>query len=171
MSLFGFTHLPPQHVKPITHAVVHTDPPASPMLPPELVLPPQASANEAPASQVRPRMRGVYSPDDAFARSIRPSIPMKNFGALFEAMHEACDPRRQKCLAIYFDTGSNAARTKSPFYGLTAVAAVAARKVALRFADEFRPSDLRPLFASGVNEHRFVALEILVRGRPSLDEA
>jgi 3-methyladenine DNA glycosylase AlkD len=85
---------------------------------------------------------------------------MKNFEALFEAMHEACDPRRQKCLAAYFDTGSNATRTKSPFYGLTAVAA---RKVALRFADEFRPSDLRRLLASGVNEHRFVALEVLVR--------
>src|SRR6266542_776743 len=48
---------------------------------------------------------------------------MKNFEALFEAMHEACDLRRQKCFATYFDTGSSAARTKSLFYGPTAVAA------------------------------------------------
>src|SRR5262249_45529200 len=80
--------------------------------------------------------------------------------ALFHAMGEACDPSRQKSLATYFDAGSSASRSKSPFPGLTAVAA---RRVAVRFASEFRPSDLRRLLISPVNEHRFVALEMLVR--------
>jgi 3-methyladenine DNA glycosylase AlkD len=78
---------------------------------------------------------------------------MSNLDALHAAMREACDPKRQKCLATYFATAS-------PYQGLTAVAA---RRVAVRFANELRLSDVRRLLASRVNEHRFVALEMLVR--------
>jgi 3-methyladenine DNA glycosylase AlkD len=73
-------------------------------------------------------------------------------------MREGCDPRRQKYLATYFATGAGTPHT--PFPGLTAVNA---REVAVRFADQFRIPDLRVLLASPVNEHRFVALEMLVR--------
>jgi 3-methyladenine DNA glycosylase AlkD len=79
--------------------------------------------------------------------------PMSNLDALRAAMREACDPKSQKCLATYFATAS-------PYPGLTAVAA---RKVAVRFSNELRLSDVRQLLSSGVNEHRFVALEMLVR--------
>lgn len=86
---------------------------------------------------------------------------MRMFESLFAAMHEACDPSRQKYLGVYFETGSGAkARGRSLFIGLTAVAA---RRVARRFAHAFRLSDLRVLLASGVSEHRFVALEMLVQ--------
>lgn len=85
---------------------------------------------------------------------------MSRFENLFAAMHKACDPKRQKYLGTYFDTASNDPRAARPFQGLTAVAA---RRVALRFAKEFPLSDLRRLLSSGVNEHRFVALEMLVR--------
>jgi 3-methyladenine DNA glycosylase AlkD len=71
-------------------------------------------------------------------------------------MREACDPRRKKYLASYFETEAG----KGAYPGLTAVAA---RRVAVRFAERFRTSDLRVLLASGINEHRFVALEMLVR--------
>ena len=93
---------------------------------------------------------------------------MKTFEPLFEAMREAADPRSQKNLATYFATDFAASRPKSQFPGLTAVAA---RRVALRFAKEFGPSDIRQLLASRVPEHRFAALEMLVRkyetGTPS----
>src|SRR5438876_8159741 len=83
------------------------------------------------------------------------------FEALFVAMREACDPCRQKYLGIYFDTAAGTKpRAGSLFIGLTAVAA---RRVARRFAGAFRLSDLRVLLSSPVNEHRFVALEMLVR--------
>jgi len=86
---------------------------------------------------------------------------MKQFAALFGAMRDACDPSRKKYLASYFETGAKAqGAAKRQFTGLTAVAA---RRVARRFADELPPSDLRALLASDVNEHRFVALEMLVR--------
>jgi 3-methyladenine DNA glycosylase AlkD len=78
---------------------------------------------------------------------------MSKIDALRGAMREACDPKRQKCLATYFATAS-------PYPGLTAVAA---RRVAVRFSSEFRLSDVRELLASRVDEHRFVALEMLVR--------
>jgi len=81
------------------------------------------------------------------------------FEALFAAMREACDPRRQKYLATYFATGASAPPTDARFPGLTAVKA---RAVALRFAGQFRYPDLGVLLASAVNEHRFVALEMLV---------
>jgi 3-methyladenine DNA glycosylase AlkD len=48
---------------------------------------------------------------------------------------------------------------------------VAARKVALRFAGDFRLADFRALLASGVNEHRYVALEMLVRRYETGDRA
>ena len=82
------------------------------------------------------------------------------FEALFAAMREACDPRRQKYLATYFATGVGEPHTEALFPGLTAVRA---RGVAVQFADQFRSPELRVLLASAVNEHRFVALEMLVR--------
>jgi 3-methyladenine DNA glycosylase AlkD len=75
-------------------------------------------------------------------------------------MREACDPRRQKSLATYFATSADRPHTETLFPGLTAVRA---REVAVRFADQFRIPELRVLLASAVNEHRFVALEMLVR--------
>jgi|SRR5579859_1525431 len=92
---------------------------------------------------------------------------MTTFDDLFEALRGACDPRRQKCLATYFGDGAHRSGRKSAYPGLTAVAA---RRVALRFAGELRDTDLRRLLASDVDEHRYVALEMLVRkyetGRP-----
>lgn len=85
---------------------------------------------------------------------------MSQFESLFAAMHEACEPNKKKYLATYFESASKDSHAAGLFPGLTAVAA---RRVALRFADEFRLSDLRLLMASAVNEHRFVALEMLVR--------
>jgi 3-methyladenine DNA glycosylase AlkD len=82
------------------------------------------------------------------------------FEALFAAMREACDPRRRKYLATYFATGVGKQETDTLFPGLTAVKA---REVAVRFADQFRNPALRVLLASAVCEHRFVALEMLVR--------
>lgn len=79
---------------------------------------------------------------------------MARFEALFSAMRAACDPRRQRHLASYFESEAD------QFRGLTAVAA---RKVAVRFADDYRLADLVALLASPVDEHRFVALEMLVR--------
>jgi 3-methyladenine DNA glycosylase AlkD len=75
-------------------------------------------------------------------------------------MREACDPRRQKYLATYFATDVRKPGSDALFPGLTAVRA---RSVAVRFADQFRRPALRVLLASAVNEHRFVALEMLVR--------
>jgi 3-methyladenine DNA glycosylase AlkD len=75
--------------------------------------------------------------------------------ALMSALRDASDPNREKFLASYFGAQSSTA-----FPGLTAVAA---RRVAVRFADRFDLSQLRPLLASRVPEHRFVALEMLVR--------
>ena len=84
------------------------------------------------------------------------------FERLFSALRDACDPRRQKYLASYFESGAGGPATaaKKRYPGLTAVAA---RKVALRFADDYRLADLVALLASDVDEHRFVALEMLVR--------
>ena len=70
-------------------------------------------------------------------------------------MHAASDPKAGKFLASYFGTESS-----TPFTGLTAVAA---RRVAVRFAEHFDRMQLRRLLASNVPECRFVALEILVR--------
>jgi 3-methyladenine DNA glycosylase AlkD len=84
----------------------------------------------------------------------------RTFEALFAALREACDPRRQKYLATYFATDVGKGRSAPLFPGLTAVGA---RRVAVRFADRFRLPALRVLLASAVNEHRFVALEMLVR--------
>jgi 3-methyladenine DNA glycosylase AlkD len=81
------------------------------------------------------------------------------FDALFVAMGEACESRRQKYLATYFDTSTGKSPARTAFPGLTAVAA---RAVSVRFADQFRTPDLRALLASAVSEHRFVALEMLV---------
>jgi 3-methyladenine DNA glycosylase AlkD len=75
-------------------------------------------------------------------------------------MREACDPRREKYLATYFATVVGKPRSDATFPGLTAVAA---RRVAVRFADQFRSPALRALLASAVYEYRFVALEMLVR--------
>jgi len=75
--------------------------------------------------------------------------------ALESALRAACDPARRKYLASYFETES---RTR--YRGLTATAA---RRVAVRYADRFRLPALRRLLASAVPEHRFVALEMMVR--------
>ena len=80
---------------------------------------------------------------------------MTDFEPLFSAMRAACDPGRRKYLASYFQTES---RTRYP--GLTAVAA---RQVAIRFADRLQLPDVGRLLASMEPEHRYVALEILVR--------
>ena len=85
----------------------------------------------------------------------RPSSPMPT--PLLAALRAACDPRRQRDLAGYF---GRAAGTAGPFPGLTAVAA---RRVARRFAPRLRQSQVRALLASRVDEHRFVALQMLVR--------
>lgn len=71
------------------------------------------------------------------------------------AMRAACDAARGKSLASYFGTSAS-----SPYVGLTAVAA---RRVAYDHVDAFPLSQAGNLLASGVYEHRFVALEILVR--------
>jgi 3-methyladenine DNA glycosylase AlkD len=84
----------------------------------------------------------------------------RDFEALFAAMRGACDPRRKKYLATYFATGIGKRQSDAFFPGLTAVSA---RAVAVRFADRFSSPALRPLLASPVYEHRFVALEMLVR--------
>jgi 3-methyladenine DNA glycosylase AlkD len=84
-----------------------------------------------------------------------------DFDDLFAAMRRACDRRAQKYLASYFEADRpNRPAAASPFRGLTAVAA---RGVAYRFADRFPLADLRALLASPIDEHRFVALEMLVR--------
>jgi 3-methyladenine DNA glycosylase AlkD len=70
-------------------------------------------------------------------------------------MHAASDPKAGKFLASYFGTESS-----TPFAGLTAVAA---RRVAVRFAEHFDRTQLRRLLASDAPECRFVALEIMVR--------
>jgi 3-methyladenine DNA glycosylase AlkD len=75
--------------------------------------------------------------------------------ALFAAMRTASDPKARRFLASYFGTESS-----TPFAGLTAVAA---RRVAVRFAEHFDRMQLRRLLANRVPECRFVALEILVR--------
>jgi 3-methyladenine DNA glycosylase AlkD len=75
--------------------------------------------------------------------------------ALLAAMHAASDAKAGRFLASYFGTESS-----TLFAGLTAVAA---RRVALRFAEHFDRMQLRRLLASSVPECRFVALEILVR--------
>ena len=86
--------------------------------------------------------------------------PGPPFEALFTAMRAACDPRRKKYLGTYFGTGVGKPHTAALFPGLTAVGA---REVAVRFAARFRIQELRVLLASAVDEHRFVALEMLVR--------
>ena len=88
---------------------------------------------------------------------------MARFDPLFRALRAACDPRRQVYLASYFRSPA-----KDRYRGLTAVAA---RKVALRFADDVRLADLVALLASEVDEHRFVALEMLVRRYETGDPA
>jgi 3-methyladenine DNA glycosylase AlkD len=75
-------------------------------------------------------------------------------------MRGACDPRRKKYLATYFATGIGKSHGDVLFPGLTAVSA---RGVAVRFADRFPSPALHLLLASPVYEHRFVALEMLVR--------
>jgi hypothetical protein len=45
---------------------------------------------------------------------------MSQFESLFAAMHEACDPRRKKYLATYFETASKDSRAAHLFPGLTA---------------------------------------------------
>jgi 3-methyladenine DNA glycosylase AlkD len=87
------------------------------------------------------------------------ALPAK-FDPLLAALRAACDPRRRKYLASYFATGVGKPSTEALFPGLTAVRA---RGVAVRFADQFQMPELRVLLASAVNEHRFVALEMLVR--------
>jgi 3-methyladenine DNA glycosylase AlkD len=80
----------------------------------------------------------------------------RGFEPLFAALRAAGDPRRKKFLGSYFAAGGFA-----PLYiGLTAVAA---RRVAYRFDDAFTLAALRRLLASAQPEHRFVALELLVR--------
>jgi 3-methyladenine DNA glycosylase AlkD len=76
-------------------------------------------------------------------------------GALYAALRAASDRKRKKFLASYFGTEDS-----SDYLGLTAVAA---RGVAIRFADRFELAQLRRLLASRVPEHRYVALEMLVR--------
>jgi 3-methyladenine DNA glycosylase AlkD len=95
---------------------------------------------------------------------------MPDFDALFTALRGACDPRRQVYLASYFAprARSEASAARDRYRGLTAVAA---RKVALRFADDFRLPDLVALLASDVDEHRFAALEMLVRRYETGDAA
>jgi 3-methyladenine DNA glycosylase AlkD len=73
---------------------------------------------------------------------------------LFAALRKAADPARKKFLASYF--GSEAS---SEYRGLTAVAA---RRVAVAFADRFTLAQLRRLLSSRSQEHRYVALEMLV---------
>jgi 3-methyladenine DNA glycosylase AlkD len=93
---------------------------------------------------------------------------MGGFEALFSAMRAACEPERQRYLATYFESSPRRDAARTAFVGLTAVAA---RRVAVRFAGEFRLRDLRELMASAVDEHRFVALEMLVRRYETADPA
>lgn len=96
-------------------------------------------------------------------RRRRPSTRLP--ASLLAALLAACDPRRQRDLGGYF---GRVAGTAGPFPGLTAVAA---RKVARRFGPQLRQSQVRALLASRVDEHRFVALQVLVHdyqaGRPT----
>jgi 3-methyladenine DNA glycosylase AlkD len=93
-------------------------------------------------------------------------FPMADFEDLMDALRAASNPKRKKYLASYFGT-----EPSSGFVGLTAVAA---RRVAVRCAPGFDLPQLRRLLASGVPEHRYVALKMLVwayERRPAWREA